>query len=59
MFSFKFKKEVTDPYQALTRGISTALRVRDERRLKGRGDHKRAIPLAVLSVYNGFSCSNG
>lgn len=42
-------------YQPLTRGTSSARRVKPERRLNGRGAHKSAIPLAVLSVYSGHS----
>ena len=45
--------------QVLTRGMSIALLIKPERRLNGRGAHKSAIPLAVLSVYNGKSLRNG
>jgi hypothetical protein len=46
-------------YQDLTSGTSMLRRVRPERRLKGRGAHSSAIPLAVWSVYSGDSCRNG
>ena len=36
-----------------------ARRVRPERKLKGRGAQRRAIPLAVLSEYRGVSLRNG
>ena len=37
-------------YHDLTSGISTARRLRPERRLNGRAAHSSAMPLAVLSV---------
>lgn len=46
-------------YHELTRGISSARRVRPERKLNGRGAHIKAIPFAVFSVYNGTSVKNG
>lgn len=46
-------------YHDLTSGMSMARLVRPDRVLKGRGAQSRAIPLAVLSVYNGVSCMNG
>ena len=46
-------------YQFLTKGTSRALLDRPDLKLKGLGAHKRAMPFAVLSVYNGQSCKNG
>lgn len=46
-------------YQFFTSGMSTALRVLPDLRLNGRGAQSKAMPLAVLSVYNGVSLRNG
>lgn len=37
-------------HQFLTSGMSRALRVLPDLKLKGRGAHSKAMPLAVLSV---------
>jgi hypothetical protein len=37
-------------YQDFTNGTSMARLLRPERKLKGRGAHSNAMPLAVLSV---------
>lgn len=46
-------------YHDLTRGTSTARRVRPDLILNGRGAHKSAMPFPVLSVYKGTSSKIG